>query len=128
MKASSAQQELKMEEYICYLYLAIADADMHIAATEVEAARAGLEKLRSRHYPQSGEVMSTILKSVEGFIKTQSEYEKKQTISNLSKKFPLSVDLKIDIISDMHDLIHADEFVAMSEYNMLNYIRLCLVG
>lgn len=128
MKASSIQHELKMEEYICYLYLAIADADMHIAAQEVEAAKAGLEKLKSRHYPQSGETTSSILKSLEGFIKTQSEYERKQTISRLSKKYPLPVDLKIDIISDMHDLIHADEFIAMSEYNMLNYIRLCLVG
>jgi uncharacterized tellurite resistance protein B-like protein len=128
MKASSAPHELKMEEYICYLYLAIADADMHIAATEVEAARVGLEKLRSRHYPQSSETVAPVLESVEKFIRTQSEYEKKQTISRLSKKFPLSVDLKIDIISDMHDLIHADEFVAMSEYNMLNYIRLWLVG
>lgn len=117
-----------MEEYICYLYLAIADADMHIADKEVEAARAGLEKLKMRHYPQSNEKMATILKSVEGFIRTQSEYEKKQTISHLSKKYPLSIDMKIDIISDMHELIHADEFVAMSEYNMLNYIRLCLVG
>lgn len=117
-----------MEEYICYLYLSIADADMHIAQTEVDAVHAGLEKLKARYYPQSGVALDTLMKTLQGFIKTQSEEEKKSLISSLSQKYPLSIDMKIDIISDMHELIHADEFIAMSEYNMLNYIRLCLVG
>lgn len=128
MKNSPAPKEMKMEEYICYLYMAIADADMHIAAKEIEALKAGMEKLKARYYPQSTEVLDTLVQTIQGYIRTQSEEEKRGIIARLSAKYPLTVDMKIDIISDIHELIHVDEFVAMSEYNMLNYIRLCLIG
>lgn len=121
-------RELKIEEYICYLYLAIADADMNIVAKEIAAVEAGLKKLKERYYPQSAEALDTLIPTMKHYIQTQSEQEKRDIIERLSKRFPLDFDIKIDIIGDMHELIHADEFVAMSEYNMLNYIRVCLIG
>lgn len=126
MKTTQLQTEMTVEEYICYLYLSIADADMTITDKELESVRTSMKRILSRHHSTINLTVDAIIYTTQCQILQQSEEEKKHLISSLSKKYPLPADVRLDIISDLHELIHADEFVALSEYNMLNYIRLCL--
>ncbi len=128
MKTAAIQTEISKEEYICYLYLSIADADMHISDKEIVAVQLGMKRLLSRHCPPLRIDVEEMVHSVQSAIRLQSEDEKKEVILHLSKRYPLSIDMKMDLISDIHELIHADEFIALSEYNMLNFIRLCLIN
>jgi hypothetical protein len=128
MKRSAQQTEITKEEYICYLYLSIADADMHISDIEIEALKTGLRRILTRHYPPLRVDIEQMIYAQQHAIRLQTDDQKKEIIFALSKKHPLSIDMKLDILSDIHDLIQADDFIALSEYNMLNYIRLCLMN
>jgi hypothetical protein len=119
--------DLKLEEYICYLYLCIASADLLILDKEVFTLKKGINKLVSLHFPQLNIDVDALVVHLISAMSSLSENEKRDILFQQSKKHPLPFDVKSQIVNDMHELIHTDENVAFSEYNMLSYIKTCLI-
>lgn len=114
-----------VEEYLAYLYLSIADADMDIKDSELDSIKKKLQPLLHQYFPSIHVDMDFLLKNLRMAVQTGSEMERIRTIEELNKKYRLSKDLQIDILSDLHDLINVDDQVSFSEYALMNYIRVC---
>ncbi len=126
-KKSQAQIAIHwtVEEYLAYLYLSIASADMDLTAMELHVIETKLAPLLSRHFPSIQIDIRFLLKNLHRTAVTSSEMERIHIIEELNKKYKLSKEMQADVLSDLHDLINVDDKIAFSEYAMMHYIRAC---
>ncbi|MDX2190827.1 MAG: hypothetical protein SFY32_13275 [Bacteroidota bacterium] len=116
----------KVEHYIAYLYLAIADADNETTEEEIAMALRKFKKLLDEYYKDNHLNHSIVLNDVMAEIMNHSDQEKTELVNILSKKFHLDDFLKTDLVSDLTDIIESDDSVSTSEHYMLSFIRVVL--
>jgi uncharacterized tellurite resistance protein B-like protein len=116
----------KVEHYIAYLYLAIADSDNDTTDEEIAMASRKMKKLLDEYYKDTHLNHSLVLENVLGEIKAHSDAEKTDMINTFNKKFKLDDFLKTDLVSDLTDIIESDDNVSTSEHYMLSFVRLVL--
>lgn len=115
----------KVEEYLAYLYLSIADADMQVSDVELKTIKWRLKPLFEQYFPNLHIDIDFLIQNLKKVVETGSEMDRYKIIEELNQKYKLSKELRIEILSDLHDLINVDDVLAFSEYNMMNYIRAC---
>jgi uncharacterized tellurite resistance protein B-like protein len=116
-----------IEEYIAYLYLAIAGADLNISDKEFYKIGRRISGLLVQHFPETKFEFKTLLRTVRSVVEKKSPSEYKKVIETLNKKYHLPVDIQMDIIADLHELINIDDFIDQSEYALINFIKVCFV-
>jgi uncharacterized tellurite resistance protein B-like protein len=109
--------------FIAYLYLAVADADSETTIEEINMARKKVKKLLDTYYKNSGLNHDSIVEEVLSEIANHSDSEKTDLINEFNKKFKLDEDCKVDIVSDLTDIIESDDKVQAAEHYMLSFIR-----
>jgi hypothetical protein len=114
-----------LEEYLAYLYLSIANADMEISDLELQVIEARLTPLLRQYFPKLQVDMQFLLKNLRRVVVCGSEMDRIRIIEELNKKYTLSKELQETVLSDLHDLVNVDDRVAFSEYAMMHYIRAC---
>lgn len=117
----------RIEEYIAYMYLSIADADMDITDLELRVIRKRVSMLLRKYFPNINVDLDFLLKHLRSAVETLSDFERMKIIDSLNKKHQLSKEVQTEIISDLHELINVDNEVAFTEYTLINYIRACFV-
>lgn len=115
----------KVEEYLAYLYLSIADADMQMSEVELKTIKWRLKPLFEQYFPNLNVDIEFLIQNLKRVVETGSEMDRYRIIEELNQKYKLSRELKIEILSDLHDLINVDDVLVFSEYNLMNYIRVC---
>lgn len=115
----------KVEEYLAYLYLSIADADMQVSDMELKTIKWRLKPLFEQYFPDLHVDIDFLIQNLRKAVENSSEMDRYRIIEKLNQKYKLSRELRIEILSDLHDLINVDDVLAFSEYNMMNYIRAC---
>ncbi|MDX2196900.1 MAG: hypothetical protein NW207_10815 [Cytophagales bacterium] len=113
----------KVEHYIAYLYLSIADSDNETTDEELALVTKKLKKLFDEYYQGAHLNHVVVMQEVLAEIKNHTDQEKTEIINNLNKKFPLEEFQKMDIISDLTDVIESDDSVSSSEHYMLSFLR-----
>ena len=113
----------KVEEYIAYLYLSIATADMEVSKQEMEMIHKRLDLLLKCYYPKIHVDVMFLLNNLRALTETKSELEKMEMIDELTLKHRLSYEVKTQIVSDLMELVSVDDKVAFSEYHLMHYIR-----
>ncbi len=116
----------KAGHYISYLYLAIADADNNTTVEEIEMSKRKVKNVLDEYYKADGIDHNSVVDVVREEIKHHSDTEKTDLINEFNKKFKLSEDVKMDVISDLTDIIESDDQVQAAEHYMLSFIRLVL--
>lgn len=113
----------KDAHFIAYLYLAIADADSETTKEEIEMARRKVKKVLDEYYKNDGTDHAGVVDEVLGEIANHSDQEKTDLINEMNKKFKLSEDTRMDVVSDLTDIIESDDKVQAAEHYMLSFIR-----
>jgi uncharacterized tellurite resistance protein B-like protein len=126
MKHDKVIQNWKEEHFIAYLYLAVASADSVTTDEEIAMAHRKAKKIFDEYYKEGHLDHDIVVDEVVSEIKSHSDQEKTDLIIAMNKKIKLTEDERMDIISDLTDIIEIDESVAGSEHNMLQFIRLTL--
>lgn len=110
---------------MAYLYLSIADADMQVSDMELKTIKWRLKPLFEQYFPDLHVDIDFLIQNLRKAVENSSEMDRYRIIEKLNQKYKLSRELRIEILSDLHDLINVDDVLAFSEYNMMNYIRAC---
>lgn len=114
-----------IEEYLVFIYLSIADADVHVSNEELLVVTTKLKQLLTSHFPAIETdldfLTGTLMKSLE----VKTEEDKKNILILLNKQYPLSPILQKHIVNDLKELIHSDELATLCEFEMLSFIRQC---
>lgn len=112
------------EHFIAYLYLVVADSDAETTEEELEMALRKSKKIVAEYISEASSSFDAVFESVKGELGHHEDSERKTTIDMLAKKIKLDDDLKVDIVSDLNDIISSDDTVQDSEHSTVNYIRL----
>jgi uncharacterized tellurite resistance protein B-like protein len=115
----------KVEHYIAYLYLSIADADNETTEEEIAMATRKMKKILDEYYKDHMN-HAIVMNEVLGEVMNHTDAEKTDMINSLNKKFKLDEFLKTDLVSDLTDIIESDDTVSTSEHYMLSFIRVVL--
>ena len=115
----------KVEEYLAYLYLSIADADMQMSELEIKTIKWRLKPLFEHYFPDLHVDVEFLIQNLKRIVETGSEMDRYRIIEELNQKYKLRQEIKIEILSDLHDLINVDDVLVFSEYNLMNFIRVC---
>jgi len=121
-------QRASVEEYIAFLYMSIAGADLSITEKEVSKIGRRFSGILIQHFPDSKFEFKSLLRNIRKEVETHSPIEHKQAIEILNRKYHLPLDIQMDVISDLHELISVDDFVDHSEYALMNFIKVCFIG
>ncbi|MBC7388066.1 MAG: hypothetical protein H7329_02535 [Opitutaceae bacterium] len=113
----------KVEEYIAYLYLSIANADMSIVKIELDLIHHRLTNLLKNNFPNVTVDVATLLDHLRIASEMRSDLERIKIIEALSKKYRLSLEIKGQIVSDLLELVHVDDKMVYSEYRLMHYIE-----
>ena len=113
----------KVEEYIAYLYLSIANADMSIAKIELDLIHHRLAILLKTNFPSISVDVANLLDNLRIASEMKSDLERIKIIEALSKKYRLSLEIKGQIVSDLLELVHVDDQMVYSEYRLMHYIE-----
>lgn len=116
----------KKEHYIAYLYLASADSDSETTQEELSMASRKFSRLLKEYFESENIAADAVFNDVFGEIMEHTEPEKTDLINALNKRFHLEDDVKTDIISDLTDIISADDQVQASEHYMVSFVRVVL--
>lgn len=112
--------------YVAYLYLAIADADSNTTVEEIAMAKRKVKVVLDDYYKNDGINHEEVVDQVRAEIQAHTESEKTDLINAFNKKFKLSDEAQMDIVSDLTDIIESDDHVQASEHYMLSFIRVVL--
>ena len=124
---NSILAEWTIEEYIAYLYLSIANADMSVSQIELDMIHYRLELLLKSYYPQISVDVKFLLENLRRASEMKTDYERKLIIDKLNDKYNLANEVKAQIVSDLLDLVHADDKLVYSEYTLMHYIQASFV-
>ena len=113
----------KVEEYIAYLYLSIANADMSIAKTEMDLIHHRLNHLLQNYFPNVNMDVANLLENLRTASEMKSDMDRLKIIEALSKKYRLPLEIKGQIVSDLLELVHVDDQMVYSEYRLMHYIE-----
>lgn len=113
----------KLEHFVCYLYLTIGYADNVLLASELEMAKQKLQKFFEQYFNRFFVDIDTVLNEVLLEIEHHSTLEKQETIKHFTTHFMLSDESKMDIISDLTDIVTVDDVVDLEEHKTLAFIR-----
>lgn len=116
----------KAGHYVAYLYLAIADADNNTTSEEIAMSKRKVKAVIDEYLKGDGINSDTVVDEVRAEIKEHTDQEKTDLINEFNKKFKLPEDAKMDIVSDLTDIIESDDQVQAAEHYMLSFIRLVL--
>jgi len=117
-----------LEEYIAFLYMALAGADLAITEKEVSKIGRRFSGLLVQHFPDTKFEFKSLLRTIKKNVESHSPIEHKQVIEILNRKYHLPLDIQMDIIADLHELISIDDVVDQSEYALMNFIKVCFIG
>ena len=123
LKMETILASWKVEEYIAYLYLSIANADMSIAKIELELINHRLSLLLKSYFPNVNVDVVNLLEYLKTASEMKSDLERIKIIEALSKKYRLSLEIKWQIVSDLLELVHVDDQMVYSEYRLMHYIE-----
>jgi len=126
MVNSEITNNWKVEHYIAYLYLAVADSDNETTEEEISMASRKIKKLLDEYYKDAHMNHSIVMNDVLGEIMNHTDAEKTDMINTFNKKFKLDDFLQTDLVSDLTDIIESDDNVSTSEHYMLSFIRVVL--
>ena len=113
----------KVEEYIAYLYLSIANADMSVVKLELDLIHHRLNHLLKKYFPNVNVDVPNLLGNLRVASEMKSDLERLKIIEALSKKYRLPLEIKGQIVSDLLELVHIDDKLAYSEYRLMHYIE-----
>lgn len=112
-----------LEHFLSYLYLTIGYADGVLLNEEVEAAKKKLRGFLLQMKPKQVVNADKVVAEVLVEIQKHSSAEKMEIIKSLSKKFEFDTEDKLEIISDLTDIVTVDDVVDLEEHKTLAYIR-----
>ena len=127
MEQRNFVEKATIEEYIAYLYLAIADADFIISEKEFYKIGRRISGLLVQHFPDTKFEFKSLLRSIKKEIEKSSPDQHKRTIELLNKRFTLTPDIQMDIVSDLNEIINIDDKIEYSEYMLMNFIKVCFI-
>ena len=122
-KLETILKDWKVEEYIAYLYLSIANADMSVAKIELDLIHHRLNFLLKNYFPNVSVDVRNLLENLRIASEMKSDPERIRIIEALSKKYRLPLEIKGQIVSDLLELVHADDKLVYSEYRLMHYIE-----
>lgn len=117
-----------LEEYIAFLYLALAGADYNITEKEVAKIGRRISGILVQHFPDTKFEFKSLIRGVRKIVESNSPIEHKRVIETLNRKYHLPLDIQMDIIADLNELISIDDVVDHSEYALMNFIKVCFIG
>lgn len=117
-----------LEEYIAFLYLALASADLDITEKEVAKIGRRISGILVQHFPDTKFEFKSLIRTIRKYVESHSPIEHKQVIETLNRKYHLPLDIQMDIIADLYELISIDEVIDHSEYALMNFIKVCFIG
>lgn len=120
-------QTWRPEDFITYMYHAVANADMVVDSKEIEVIQKSVKKLMNRYFNGVEYDFEKSLSIVKKTLENNPHLSKKEIINTLAHKFSFTKEMKIDIISDLTDITQADDMVLPVEHSMLAHIRLSLM-
>jgi len=120
-------QTWKPEDFITYMYHAVANADLSVDEKEVDLIKKSICKLMARYFEGIIYNYDKSLEIVKKTLLNNPNLSRKEIISTLSQKFSFTQEMKMDIISDLTDLTQVDDEVLPIEYEMLKHIKFCLL-
>lgn len=116
-----------LEEYIAFLYLALAGADLDITEKEVAKIGRRISGILVQHFPDTKFEFKSLLRGIRKIVETNSPIEHKKVIETLNRKYHLPLDIQMDIVADLHELISIDDVIDHSEYALMNFIKVCFI-
>ena len=109
-----------LEHFLSYLYLTIGYADGVLLNEEVEAAKKKLRgfllQMKPKQVVNADKVVAEVLVEIQ-------KHSSAEIIKTLSKKFEFDTEDKLEIISDLTDIVTVDDVVDLEEHKTLAYIR-----
>jgi uncharacterized protein with gpF-like domain len=111
-----------MEHFICYLYLTIGYADSVLLRSEIEMAKQKLSKFFLLFFGislNSEKIVDDVLNEIQH----HTNAEKQAFIKEFVARYRLQDDMKMEIISDLTDIVGVDDVVDLEEHKALSYIR-----
>jgi hypothetical protein len=127
MEHNASHIELQLEEYLCYLYLCMASADMFVLDAELDTIKNAVRNVLSRHFPNSKADVGAIVNRLVETNVMETETQKQEKLKVNSKNHPLPFAAKMQIMDDMNVLMHSDKNLSPGEIAMFAYIRECLM-
>jgi hypothetical protein len=117
-----------LEEYIAFLYLALAGADLDITEREVSKIGRRVSGILVQHFPDTKFEFKSLIRGVRKIVESNSPNDHKHVIESLNRKYHLPLDIQMDVIADLNELISIDDVVDQSEYALMNFIKVCFIG
>lgn len=127
MNKSNFVETATIEEYIAYLYLAIAGSDLIITEKELYKIGRRISGILVQHFPDSKFEFKSLLRSVKKEVQSRSPMDYSRQIELLNKKYPLAMDIQMDVVSDLNEIINVDDKIEYSEYVLMNFIKVCFI-
>jgi len=127
MEHNASHLDLQLEEYLCYLYLCMASADMYILDAELDSIKNAVRNVLSRHFPNSKADVGAIVNGLVEANVRETEEQKREKLNAISKNHPLPFAAKMQIMDDMNVLMHSDKNLSPGEIAMFAFIRECLL-
>ncbi|MFN0050521.1 MAG: hypothetical protein ACKVOU_15480 [Cytophagales bacterium] len=106
-----------------YLYMVVSFADSVLTDSETEMAKEKLGNFLKNKYPDKIHLPSPIINEIISEIQHHTNAEKYDLVRQLTSRFNLGQDLKMDIVGDLADIVAADDVVDLEEHKVLAYIR-----
>ncbi len=116
----------KLEEFIAYLYLSIANADLDISDDEMDIIKRKFAILMKEHFPEVEFDELTLLSNFRIKISEPVISNREDVVAALADKFHFSKEFRRDLLIDLNEIISSDENVTPSEHELFRYVRGCL--
>ena len=116
-------EKWKVEEFVAFLYMSLANADLHISQDEFDMLSRKLVKLMAEHYPHIKILPDVLFAEFPEELGEPVISNKEKVVEYLVEKFDFSKEFRRDLLIDLNDIISSDETVTPSEYDLFKYVR-----
>lgn len=116
-------EKWKVEEFVAFLYMSLANADLQITEDEFDMLSRKMMKLMAEHYPEIKIIPDVLFAEFPEELGEPVIANKEAVVEHLVEKFDFTKEFRRDLLIDLNDIISSDENVTASEYDLFKYVR-----